>query len=388
MFLVVKANDALAILLPPNNTNAIKETDDEAIATKIKNLTDDLQEKSGLKIMKDISEFNDEPVFNEMFSLLRNFLTPYVATEDDIATKNSTALPQVFGMKKSHNGGGCSHKNRNSTRKQEDYVQVWFLMKLPKNKTSHRNIEYLLEHFFEELVHDFEGETAPTPTTQRINSSSEKTTLETTLDYHSMPSESDSTITTTQTVLEVEETEKIDDEPTARVWNVLEGNTKRKRAAAAFKPHELNTVPFLRQLNNPLRAKRIKRDIQYISAPLINITSVNEFGDAPPKNATNATDDELIVNITNAEDFGDEATMEAENDNEVVVGDFGNTFLHVVQTERKKLAVNENKKSATVKETIVKQEEYSSAVKRSFCEALVILLVIFAVFVCEKILIV
>lgn len=322
--------------------------------------------------MKDITEFHEEPVFNEMFSLLRNFLTPYV----DIATKNSSALPQVYGLKKSHNdSGGCSHKNRNSTRKQEDFVQVWFMMKLPKNKTMHRNVEYLLEHFFDELVHDFEGETAPT-STLKTNSSSEKTTLETTLDYHSMPSESDSTLTTTQTVAEVEETDKIDDESTLRVWNVLEGNTKRKRSV--FKPNELiNTVPFLKQLNNPLRAKRIKRDIQYISAPLetaqLNTTSAKEFDDAPPKTQT---DDEVIVNITNAEDFDDDET---ENDNQVVVGDFGNTFLHAVQTQRKKLAVNgEHKENAAVKENVKQQQGYSSAVKQSFCDALVVLLVVFA----------
>lgn len=246
-----------------------------------------MEEKGGFKIIEDINEFHEEPVFDEMFSLLRNFLSPYVGSEENarehIKNKVKRYINDTVNQRqiKSVN---CTHNISSSNSKHQDYVQVWFMMHLPKKaKDNDGTIDGLLEHFFDKLVHNFESELNETETTTTINNeltSTQQTTVlndgetrsvdvqnnsivgatnEVTVDFHTMPETDDSTLKTT-------------DENAVNVyWNVDDVFGRKRRRSIDSHKHEV--VSIKRQNRS---SKRIKRDVQVVSVAAKEITNKSE----------------------------------------------------------------------------------------------------------------
>lgn len=319
--------------------------------------------------MKDINEFHEEPVFDEMFSLLHNFISPYVASEEEAhkhikrsmekvrrSANGTTVSPQtLLALKNSSTTKflGCPHK-MNKTKRRQNYVQVWFLMHLPKNKTDNHYVEHLLEHFFEELVRDFEALTSTNTQKILLDENTTNTfiaTDETDESSENTASESDST-TVRITQKPPEETEQ--NANTVRFWEVFD---KHKRSVESATKDELlaasslqrsDVIPFLKQQNNPLRSKRIKREILSVSAP------------QTPTNSTDELEKTTQVKITaiNATDKVQEST---DTVNEVI-GVYEDPFLHI-KRDREKPIVQE----APLKEI---HEDYGSgAQKNELCFA-------------------
>lgn len=261
-----------------------------------KNLTNNesLEVNGELQSVDDISELRNEPVFDEMFSLLRSFLSPYSSSQDkkhDTVKRNTdiskneindtVGIAKYFSSLKQQNGNiktvNCTHIN--STNKHPDSVQIWFMMHLPKKHKdllqtkSNYNIDSWIEKFFEQFLRSFESSydeiseheleedvvhvdeehTAATHLigthkividTENLTETIEPHNLdsnesnEITADFHVMP-ETDSTFRTTQkffnkAILPKDKKAQLDNRP-VNIWNIKDNSDKKHKRSAQLK---------------------------------------------------------------------------------------------------------------------------------------------------------
>lgn len=296
------------------------KSENKEITEKIESITEDFDGSGSFQPMEDISELRNEPAFDEMFSLLRNFLSPYSEVQEktndhlkrsieDVKKNDTLGLTKYFSSAQQKKGGiktiNCTHVN--SSFKHPDYVQIWFMMHLPKKRKdvlqlkNDYNIETWIERFFEQFLHSYDEkeenteETTAPPTdvigTHKIvisqnSTENQKTTTddpdsnETTADFHMMP-ETDSTFETTQKFLKniIVHKERLDTKP-VNVWNIKDSSErKHKKRSVELKKNndsvvEPNLLPFVRQYSNfeynQMRPKRVKREIQFIAVSKTN----------------------------------------------------------------------------------------------------------------------
>lgn len=347
-------------------TNAIelKQTETkpatfENISDKIKKITDDFEGNGSFH--DDMSELREEPVFDEMFNLLQSFLSPYPETQE---TKRMQTNKNINGTKKDINGtdkvakyfstlhqqarGNIKTVNDstqvNSTSKHPEYVQIWFMMHLPKKhqeiqRQKNLDIDSWIERFFEQFVRSIENTFGEITQTDRANNSEENSdfvsarrvivqhsdgenllteqttafanqgsneTNEITADFHVMPE--------TETTIKIAQKQK--DYNQLNIWNIKDASEKKRKRSVETKPDNVltesnNTIkhavaqpesellPLIRHYDNfeynQLRPKRVKRDVQYISVQNTEVPSTNDYSDETERQQS---DDSIQINDT------------------------------------------------------------------------------------------
>lgn len=318
---VAAINDVLAEEI----SNATTPKEDENETTK----------KAEVRIFERAEVLNDLPdesVFNDMFSLLRNFLSPYPEMDSQERRGDTNKIKNIKSIDFAKNFTAQKLKDTikiinvthaNHTMTHPNYVQIWFMMHLPKNEKDQENttrtpdsfdLRNWINRIFEHLLNNFEKE-IDIPETEENDIAEVEKDLNKTNAYltQTTPSENDTDATNsnadlnelTESTADFHNTFSVDAESTMKttekshetvnVWNIKEGIKKKRKRLA----HYDGTMLFLSHNNNnslekssqdtnkdvlqaisdhspfemnQIRSKRIKRGVLFFPPEIRNVS--------------------------------------------------------------------------------------------------------------------